>query len=69
MEWNKIRYIAGTLASWNIKENSVHKDKHLQMLEKVCADNPRLFIVRIRIDDDGSLQSSRIDIIARKSSL
>lgn len=62
-------YIAGTLASWNIKENSVHKDKHLQMLEKVCADNPRLFIVRIRIDDDGSLQSSRIDIIARKSSL
>ncbi len=55
-------YVAGTLASWNIKINRVDKAKHKKMLEGVFSDNFRIAIINISISKDSLIQASRIMI-------
>jgi hypothetical protein len=42
-------YIAGTLASWDLKSNLVHKDKHAELLKKVFSDNNFCAIININL--------------------
>lgn len=53
-------YIAGTLASWNIKMNQVDKSKHKQMLKDVFSDNSNIAIINISISKDNLIKASRM---------
>lgn len=52
-------HIAGTLADWNIENNSTTKSKFISMLEDCIADNPYLIILRLVLEPN-NFRCSRI---------
>lgn len=45
-------YIAGTVASWNMRANLTTADKHARLLEQVIADNPHCHLIKIDMSQD-----------------
>ncbi len=45
-------YFAGTISSTDFKTNMVDKEKHLKMIVDIIADNPRLIIVELFIENE-----------------
>jgi len=58
-------YYAGTIASWDLNTNDADDDKHVQVIEKVFADNTNCNIVKINFKDK-LFQSGKIDIKSKK---
>lgn len=45
-------YMAGTISSWDMKNNRVSKDKHAVILQKVFAENPFCSIIDVTLSRD-----------------
>jgi len=45
-------YFSGVVSSWNLKNNSVEKDKHFQMLKEVILENQRFALIQIKMTDN-----------------
>ena len=54
-------YYAGTIASWDLNTNNADEDKHVQVIDKVFADNPNFNLIKINFKDK-LFQSGKIDI-------
>lgn len=54
-------YYAGAISSWDIKINQADEDKHVQVIEKVFADNTNFNLIKINFKDK-LFQSEKIEI-------
>lgn len=57
-------FFAGAISSYDIQNNKVDKDKHVQLIDKVFADNPRC--INLKLDFSTGIKCSRLVITHNK---